>query len=281
MPESNQNSEAAVEVAEKYYDSEDADRFYSLIWGGEDIHVGLYEQDTTSIRDASHRTLELMTDLLGEVHPEARVLDIGAGYGGAGRFLAERFGCHVTSLNLSEVQNEKNRELSRAAGLADKIDVVHGNFESLPFDDDSFDVIWAQDAILHSGDRERVLDEVKRTLRSGGSFIFTDPMQADDCPQGVLEPVLARLHLNSLASKKFYRQELAKRGFEEVKVLDLTEHLGRHYASVGRELSSRRESLKGQISDEYVDRMLKGLESWVEAERSGYLAWGILHFRAP
>ncbi len=281
MADTTNTSEAAVAVAEKYYDSEDADRFYSLIWGGEDIHVGLYEQETTSIRDASHRTLELMADLLGQVSPDAKVLDIGAGYGGAGRFLAERFGCHVTSLNLSEVQNEKNRELSKAAGLDDKVDVVHGNFESLPFDDDSFDVIWAQDAILHSGDREQVLKEVKRTLRSGGRFIFTDPMQADDCPEGVIAPVLERLHLNSLASKKFYREALAKLGFEEIKVLDLTEHLGRHYASVGRELASRRESLRGQISDEYVDRMLKGLDNWVNAERSGYLAWGILHFRAP
>ena len=34
----------AVEVAERYYDSSDADSFYAEIWGGEDIHIGLYEQ---------------------------------------------------------------------------------------------------------------------------------------------------------------------------------------------------------------------------------------------
>ena len=30
-------------VAATYYDSSDADRFYAEIWGGEDIHIGLYE----------------------------------------------------------------------------------------------------------------------------------------------------------------------------------------------------------------------------------------------
>jgi len=34
---------AAVEMAKNYYDSADADTFYGLIWGGEDIHIGLYQ----------------------------------------------------------------------------------------------------------------------------------------------------------------------------------------------------------------------------------------------
>ncbi|MDH5777270.1 MAG: SAM-dependent methyltransferase, partial [Gammaproteobacteria bacterium] len=33
----------AVATARDYYNSEDADNFYNIIWGGEDIHIGLYE----------------------------------------------------------------------------------------------------------------------------------------------------------------------------------------------------------------------------------------------
>lgn len=32
-----------VETARDYYNSPDADNFYFHIWGGEDIHVGLYD----------------------------------------------------------------------------------------------------------------------------------------------------------------------------------------------------------------------------------------------
>jgi sarcosine/dimethylglycine N-methyltransferase len=47
-------SEAAegIAVARDYYDSDEADGFYSAIWGGEDIHIGIYEA-TDDIRAAS------------------------------------------------------------------------------------------------------------------------------------------------------------------------------------------------------------------------------------
>ena len=42
-------------VAATYYDSSDADRFYAEIWGGEDIHIGLYEPADHPIATASER----------------------------------------------------------------------------------------------------------------------------------------------------------------------------------------------------------------------------------
>lgn len=59
---------------------------------------------------------------------------------------------------------------------------------------------WSLDAMLHSGNRGRLLAEVARVLLAGGDFIFTDLMQADDCPEGVLQPILERLLLEDMAS---------------------------------------------------------------------------------
>lgn len=176
----------AVERAEAYYDSSEADAFYQTIWGGQDIHIGLYRDEEEPIADASRRTVETMANRLANVDATTRVLDLGAGYGGSGRYLADRFGCQVTCLNLSETQNALNRELTEKAGLADRVSVVYGDFENIPEPDDSYDIVWSQDAILHSGNRTRVLDEIRRVLVGGGQFIFTDPMQSDDCPDGVL-----------------------------------------------------------------------------------------------
>lgn len=271
----------AVADAEAYYDSEDADRFYYEVWGGEDIHVGLYESPQTPIKEASHRTLAAMAEMLGGVDAGTRVLDVGAGYGGAGRFLAKKFDCHVTCLNLSEVQNERNRQFNRKAGLLDRVDVVQGNFEDLPFPAASFDLVWSQDAILHSGRRAQVLSEVDRVSRSGSRFIFTDPMQTDDCPEGVLQPVLDRIHLETLGSVAFYRKELRALGWREDRVELLTEHLGRHYESVRANLEGRRGELEKSISPAYIEKMLTGLDHWVNAQAAGHLAWGILLFSKP
>ena len=274
------NAAAAEKVAESYYDSEDADNFYALIWGGEDIHIGLYEDPPGDIRAASRRTVEYMAGRLKNLGAQSHVLDIGAGYGGAARYLAATAGCAVTCLNLSEVENKRNRAQTEEQGLSDKVRVVHGSFESVPEEDASFDVVWSQDAILHSGDRERVLNEVARVLRPGGEFIFTDPMQADRVPDvSALQPIYDRLSLPNLASVEFYTNALEQRGFEVVAVTPMLEQLRRHYSRVREELDGRRDELSNAVSSGYTERMLTGLQHWVNGADAGLLNWGVLHFR--
>jgi cyclopropane fatty-acyl-phospholipid synthase-like methyltransferase len=274
------NGAAAQKIAESYYDSEDADNFYAQIWGGEDIHIGLYEDPPGDIREASRRTVQYMAGLLKRLTPESRVLDIGAGYGGAARYLAATYGCHVTCLNLSEVENERNRAQTAEQGLSEHVRVLHGSFEHIPEADASFDFVWSQDAILHSGHREQVLDEVARVLKPGGEFIFTDPMQADDIPDpAALQPIYDRLSLPNLASIGFYTEALQQRGFEPVDVVPMLDQLRRHYARVRAELTARRVELADAVSIEYIERMLTGLQHWIDGADSGLLAWGVLHFR--
>jgi sarcosine/dimethylglycine N-methyltransferase len=271
----------AVRTAQEYYNSDDADNFYFHIWGGQDIHIGSYEHAGEDIATASGRTVCNMAAQLRSMDATTRVIDVGAGYGGAARWLAKTYLCHVSCLNLSEAQNMRNRMLTDAVGLTDLIDVVDGSFEDIPFPDGQFDVAWSQDAILHSGHREKVLAEVDRVLKPGGEFVFTDPMQADDCPDGVLQPVLDRIHLQTLGSFAFYREQARQLGWEEVGIKDLTPHLVTHYSRVREELEQRREDLGDKVSDEYIERMIAGLGHWIDAGSNGYLAWGILHFRKP
>jgi sarcosine/dimethylglycine N-methyltransferase len=270
---------AAVETAEAYYDSAQADAFYQTIWGGQDIHIGIYERADEPIADASRRTVATMADRLQGISAATRILDLGAGYGGSARYLAERFGCHVTCLNLSETQNALNRTLTEDSGLAERVRVVHGDFENVPEPDASFDIVWSQDAILHSGERTRVLDEIRRVTTDDGQFIFTDPMQSDDCPDVVLQPILDRIQLSTLASFAFYRAELAKRGFGETAIEPLTDQLRAHYARIGQELQSNYDEAVARSGQDYVDNMITGLGHWVDGADRGYLAWGIMDFR--
>lgn len=274
-----QSRSSAEVTAESYYDSSDADNFYERIWGGEDIHIGLYDEAGISISDASQKTVELMASQLDGITEDTHIMDMGSGYGGAARFLARKFGCKITCLNVSERQNERNRMLNEQQDLDDKIVVLHGSFENVPHQNDAIDIVWSQDSFLHSGQRRRVLEEIERVLRPNGELIFTDPMQTDDCPDGVLQPVYDRLELESLASPGFYRENLTMLGFEEVQYMDMTHQLRTHYDTVREELQSQQDQLSDNIDSDYVTRMLAGLKNWVEAADSGYLAWSVLHFR--
>ena len=272
------NRNHAEVVAENYYDSSDADNFYEKVWGGEDIHIGLYEPGD-SIVSASRKTVQAMFSHLDNIKSDSKIIDLGAGYGGSARYLAEQTGCSVSCLNLSEIQNERNRKLTIEQGLQDKVTVLHGSCEDIPCEDNSQDIVWSQDAFLHSGKKHKVISEVARVLKPGGEVIFTDPMQADDCPVGVLQPVYDRLSLDSLSSIGFYRSEFGAMGFQEKRVLEMTHQLRNHYAAVKQELQDRYVSLTKVINSAYMDKMISGLESWITAADCGYLSWGILHFQ--
>lgn len=267
-----------VETARAYYNSSDADNFYATIWGGEDIHIGTYEHEDDSIFEASRRTVKKILSML-TLNKSSRVLDVGSGYGGPARYLVKSIGCRVDCLNISEVQIERTHRLNQQHGMADKIQVIEGSFEEMPIENAQYDVVMSQDAILHSGNRHKVLEEIARVLKPGGEFIFTDPMQSDDCPPGVLTPVLERIHLASMGSLGFYTKTAVEVGLETLEVLEMTDQLIIHYRRVFEEIDRCYNELLKVCSKDYLDRMKVGLKHWIESGQKGYLAWGILHFR--
>ena len=267
-------------AAEAYYDSDDADAFYLKIWGGEDVHVGCYEQ-TRDITAASVETVDRMASRLSRLDARTRVIDLGAGYGGSARRIAKQSGASVVCLNISEAQNDTNRHKTRLAGLSDKVTVLHGSYEAIPEPDGAFDVVWSQDAILHSARRATVLAEAWRVLRPGGEMVFTDPMQADDADPEALAKVYERIGLPDMGSFKFYREAAEALGFEVLDQIDLTGNLRIHYDRVREELENRYAELSQAASRAYLDNMLVGLKRWVDAADRGQLAWGIQRFRKP
>ena len=66
---------AAERAASDYYDSADADCFYEEVWGGEDIHIGLYASETEAIAPASQRTVNALIALIGSLPRGATVVD--------------------------------------------------------------------------------------------------------------------------------------------------------------------------------------------------------------
>jgi len=270
-----------VQKARDYYNSQDADNFYFAVWGGEDIHIGLYRSEDEPIVEASRRTVSEMTKQLSDLPANSHILDIGAGYGGSARYLAREHGYRVTAFNLSEIENNRDREMNRKQSLDHLIDVVDGDFENLPFEANMFDAVWSQDAILHSGDRKKVFAEVDRVLKSGGHFVFTDILQQPEVDPSELQPVYDRIHLDSLGSEEAYDAFADELGWEKCGFLAKAEQLPRHYQRVHDVLTDRREELAETISESYMDRMRAGLKHWIDAGRAGRLNWGILHYQKP
>jgi SAM-dependent methyltransferase len=93
-----------------------------------------------------------------------RVLDVGCGTGVLARAAADRVAAdgQVTGLDLNEGM------LAVARRLRPKIDWRQGDATSLPFADESFDVVVSQFALMYFPDRTAALKEMVRVLRPGG-----------------------------------------------------------------------------------------------------------------
>lgn len=263
-------------IAKSYYDSDDAYHFYDRIWGGEDIHVGIYNNDNEDISTASKRTVTYLASKLPAISGSTRILDIGSGIGGPARYLARQYSCFVDCANISIRQNEANSAACRQEGLSDKVSVFDASFEDLPFDDNYYDVVWAQDCIVHSSRRERVISEVARVLKPGGHFLFTDLMMVEGAPHEVMQPVLARIHLESMGSYAFYRDIAEQYGLKLVAQEDMTNHMITHYRRVKEELLAHYDNLIKHCSKQYLDNMAGGLDTWIEAANGGHICWGLL-----
>jgi dimethylglycine N-methyltransferase len=219
--------------------------------------------------------------LMGVLSPESTVVDFGSGYGGAARRLAKELGVRVEAINISAVENSRHRQLNQSAKLQDQIRVHDASFEDVPLAASCADVVWSQDAILHSGNRQQVLQEAARLLKPGGVFVLTDPMAADGIDTTSLRAILDRIHLPDMGSPDRYRAWAIQAGLSRDVWQEKTDMLIRHYSRVLEELQRREQELQAKISPDYLQRMAAGLGHWIDGGQQGRLSWGLMRFRKP
>ena len=264
-----------VQATKEYYDNKETDEYYHHIWGGDDMHVGIYDNAEQNLKEAAQNTTLVMLKKLPNFKKSHKILDIGAGYGGAARYIAETFGCKVECFNLSEKQNKRNVSKIKAAGLDSLISVSEGNFEQLPYDHESYDFIWSQDALFHSNNKGKILREISWVLKPGGRFVFTDIMQNEGCPQ----EVLTSTGLPELGSVKDYERLLGRTDLEMVFVKEMPEQLQNHYEKVLATLKDQADKIAKKSSKTYIQNKTKELQTRVDAVKNGHLTWGILQFQ--
>jgi SAM-dependent methyltransferase len=113
-------------------------------------------------------------DEYGPAKPGERVLDVGCGIGGPGRFLVDRQGCRVVGVDLLPLRVETAQALAQKVGMADRVTYRVADATALPFGDGEFSQVWMLDASIHVREKARLFDELARVLRAGGLLVLHD-----------------------------------------------------------------------------------------------------------
>lgn len=99
-----------------------------------------------------------------------RVLDVACGAGYGTNILAQ-VAAHATGLDLDEAAIRSARRRYRRQNLK----FVAADCCNMPFEDGSFDAVTANEMIEHIDDHDAFIDEVKRVLQPGGTFMVSTP----------------------------------------------------------------------------------------------------------
>jgi SAM-dependent methyltransferase len=102
------------------------------------------------------------------------IVDIGCGIGGPARYMAERFGCRVSGVDITEPFVEAANKLTALLKMEGRVTVELGDGQHLPYDDATFEGGFTQHVTMNIADRAQFFGEAFRVLKPGAFFALTE-----------------------------------------------------------------------------------------------------------
>lgn len=108
------------------------------------------------------------------IEPDHHILDIGCGLGGPARYLAKRFRCSVSGIDITESFVVAANKLTSLVGMEDQVTIEHGDGHRLPYADGIFDGAYTQHVTMNVADRGQFFAEAYRVLKPGAFFALSE-----------------------------------------------------------------------------------------------------------
>lgn len=150
------------------------------------------------------------------------VLDIGCGVGGAAVTLVQQHGVKaVTGIDVEkDLVGLANNRLCKK-GLEAKITYQLVSPGPLPFANQSFDIVFSKDAILHVQDKRKLYSEMLRILRPGGWIMIGDWLAGEQPLSGTsLEELVTQEENFIMVSLSEIGEIIQDLGFVEIELVD-------------------------------------------------------------
>ena len=217
-----------------------------------DSELGKKEQvtqmfDTISTNyDGLNRVISLGIDvkwrkkvvkIVGENHPK-QILDIATGTGDLALMMANLNPDKIIGLDISAGMLEVGKQKINKANLSKKIDMIVGDSEEMPFENDTFDAITVSFGVRNFANLDKGIKEIARVLKPTGVLVILETSNPTNFPfkQGYkfytnfILPLVGKLFskdkvaytylsesANSFPFGEVFNNILRKNGFSDVK----------------------------------------------------------------
>ena len=180
--------------------------------------------------------------LVGENNPQ-QILDIATGTGDLALMMSALKPQRIVGLDISAGMLEVGKQKVTKANLSDKIEMIVGDSENIPFEDNTFDAITVSFGVRNFENLDKGLKEILRVLKPGGKFVVLETSNPTKFPfkQGYkfytnfILPVIGKIFskdkvaysylsesANSFPFGEAFNNILQKNGFKNAKNLPVT-----------------------------------------------------------
>lgn len=124
---------------------------------------------------------EFVVEKVAEIKPE-KVLDVATGTGDLAIALTQINNVKVVGLDISEGMLAVGREKIQKKQLDQRIELIHGDSENLPFADNHFDAVTVAFGVRNFENLEKGLSEIYRVIRPGGRLVVLETSIPENFP---------------------------------------------------------------------------------------------------
>ncbi len=132
--------------------------------------LAVHDHDHFGGKDSTDKFLGIF-----EIKPGDRVLDIGSGFGGPARYIAEKSGCSVYGIELQTDRYEWAMQTTRKVGLQERVKFSDANACNVIDElSEKYNYAIAFLSILHFPGKEKFLKALGRRIEKGGGVYIED-----------------------------------------------------------------------------------------------------------
>lgn len=153
---------------------------YRVVWHNREnlaLHFGYHDTHATTHAAGLSNANRVLADLAA-IKAGDRVLDAGCGFGGSCLWLAAHRRAETVGVNLCEDAIDAARRVALQRGLHRQARFDVADYTALPYENGSFDVVWALESLCHAHPKSAFYQEAARVLRPGGRLILAEYMRS-------------------------------------------------------------------------------------------------------
>jgi cyclopropane fatty-acyl-phospholipid synthase-like methyltransferase len=238
---------------------------------GEQIHVGGADQTDVLAKKVG---LDKKRDIY--------LLDICSALGGPARYLAKNYGTKVVGLDITPEMIKEAKKRTEEQPFTDKIEYRIGSALDIPAKAETFDVVWGQDAWCYIRDKSRLLEEIKRVLKPGGTLGFTDWIWGSvETPESRADYLMEFMVFPDMQTFDGYSKLIEDFGMNIEEEEDLGDNFAKHmdiYLSI---LQKNKDNIINEFGNELYLEAEKGVVAWNNAAHNKWVSRGLWIAKNP